>query len=197
MLELKCELKDPSKICGREGHEYGHMTFAGELGRLTSKPDPNHAHCDPFMVIWAINSLLKGLRKLLKSDVGETFMLYTVGNPFTLKVWFVKKPDGMVAVRSLPEPGFRSKIMKEEKLRRYQNHLKNYSGASKSEVLSVLRWEDLIRAVSKGVLEFADQLAARAPDGTVYPDALYRQERLRANVKILEDSFARQQDFRL
>ena len=190
MLEFTCELKDPSKVCGREGYEYGHMAFVGELGHLTSKPDPNNPHYEPFMAIWAIHDLLSGLRKLLESDIGETFMLYTIGNPFTLKVWFVKKPDGMVAVMSFPEPGFWSKIMKAEKLQRYKDHLERYPGVSKSRIISILSWEDLVRAVSKGVLEFADQLVTRAPDGTVYPDALYSQEGLRNDVKMLQDKFS-------
>lgn len=184
MLKLKCERMEPNDPDVSFIADYGHMTFTGELGRLTSISDPTDLQMRAFMLHDAIGDLVKGLEKLLSDEDVKVFGLRTCGDAHTLRVWFVKKPGGMVAVRSLPESDDPDDAMMDGgSLRQYKAMLKYHPGDSEGDIISVVGRDDLIRAVTESLLEFADGLVEKweRSDGAVEWSGI-----LRSQVKRLE-----------
>ncbi len=162
MLKIKCERMKPDDPDVSSGCDYGHMTFTGDLGRLTSISDTTNLQMRAFMLQDAINALVNGLEKLLSDEDVKVFRLRTWGDAHTLRVWFVKKPGGMVAVRSLPESDDpEDSMMDRGSLRQYEAMLRYRPGDSEGYVVSVVCRDDLIRAVTECLLEFADGLVEK------------------------------------
>lgn len=184
MLKIKCERMEPDDPDVSSDYDYGHMTFTGDLGRLTSISDPTDLQMRAFMLQDAISRLVNGLEKLLSNEDVKVFRFYTLGDAHTLRVWFVKKPSGMVAVRSLPESDDPvDSMMDRRSLRQYEAMLKYRPGDSKGDVVSVVCRDDLIRAVTECLLEFADGLVEKWKHND---EAVDWSDHLRSLVKRLE-----------
>ena len=129
-LTFQIELAPPGDYYWDHGHSGGHMTFTGESGHLTSIADPSKPTFRAFWIFDALERLTNGLECLLSDEVfplenylkegvrmhganggppvvsksGKTTLLITTElDAYTLRVWFVKKADGTIVVRSLPE----------------------------------------------------------------------------------------------
>ncbi len=189
MLKIQLELFD-SDDCYLGYYHQGHMTITGEAGCFISKAYPSKPHLGRFWVLDALQRLMNGMETLLSdevfpleqylkdgvrmhSDVGgppiissggkKTFLLTTDLDVYTPLVWLVKKADGTIDVRSLPESDAREDVVTESRrMDRYRDMLHSRDQKTWDELISTLSGGQLIEAVAAGLIAFADNPGEQA-----------------------------------
>ena len=172
------------------GHSGGHMTFTGESGHLTSIADPSKPTLRAFWIFDALDRLTNGLECLLSAEVfplenylkegvrmhganggpaivsksGKTTLLLTTElDAYTLRAWFVKKGDGTIVVRSLPESDDRKDaLLMKDNLDGYRAIFGSYPGDSYGDIVSELGREQFIQAIAEGLIEFVERQGEQA-----------------------------------
>ena len=188
MLTIQFELFG-SDDCYWNHHYVGHMTLTGEAGCFISAY-PSKPHLGIFWIFDALQRLMNGMETLLSDEVfpleqylkdgvgmhGElggppivssggkkTFVLDTELDSYAPNVWFVKKADGTIDVRALPESdAWEDAMTDSEEMEWYRDMLRSRDQNTWDELISTLNGGQLIEAVAEGLIAFADSPGEQA-----------------------------------
>ena len=182
----------------------GHMTLTGGAGRLTSLSDPSDPYLRSLELMHLLDRIVDGLERLLSDEsiplerfleVGvyihgpeaegvplvvsteekTIFLLRTVFCCSNLMAWFVKKADGTIVVRSLPESDDRKDaLLDKDTFDRYRAMYEAYPGDSYGGIVSELNGEELTQAVVESLIELAEieERAVERKDEDGYHESL-------------------------
>ena len=170
-------------------------------------------HLGIFWIFDALQRLMNGMETLLSdevfsleqylkngvrmhSDVGgppivssggkKTFMLITDLDSYAPNIWFVKKADGTIDVRSLPESDAQEDALTDSgEMEWYRDMLYSRDQNTWDELISTLSGGQLIEAVAEGLIAFADspgEQAIERKDKDGFHDSLMEYIRLQSYI---------------